>query len=276
MSKPALFIGSSSDGVEFARAVRSSLVQDAEVTVWDEGFFTIGSTFIESLVNALPRFDFAAVVLTPDDLVKSREVTVFGPRDNAVFEVGLFMGRLGRSRTFVIRPSGNDLRLPSDLAGLTTAAYDWPRADGNVQAAVGAACDHIRGMIRSLGFVETRVAHQILAMENEQERQRADIEGIVHFLLQSFATEYELIHLRKLGDGQPFPFVHSDSFEAELRRLISLGLIERRQGHGFHSLFRDNDDVQKHLQITERGKSYLKYIGQVAQGRASPSQAGTG
>jgi predicted nucleotide-binding protein len=216
MSKVALFIGSSTEGLDFARAVRSLLVQDAEVTVWNEGFFTVGGTFIESLVNALPRFDFAAVVLTPDDLVTSRDVTVFGPRDNAVFELGLFMGRLGRSRTFVIRPSGNDLKLPSDLTGLTTVAYDWPRADGNFQAAVGAACDSIRGMIRSLGFIETRVTHEIRAVQNEQERQRADIDGILRFLIQSFATEHELIHLKKLGDSQPFPFVRSDTFEAEL------------------------------------------------------------
>lgn len=68
MDKPALFIGSSSEGLEFARAVRALLAKDAEVTLWNEGFFAIGRTFIESLVNALPRFDFAVIVLIPDDL----------------------------------------------------------------------------------------------------------------------------------------------------------------------------------------------------------------
>jgi predicted nucleotide-binding protein len=85
MARPALFIGSSSEGLEFARAVRSLLADDVEVTLWNEGFFQVGSTFIESLVNGLPRFDFAAVVLTPDDLVKSRDLTILGPRDNALF-----------------------------------------------------------------------------------------------------------------------------------------------------------------------------------------------
>jgi hypothetical protein len=265
MSKPALFIGSSTEGLEFARAVRSSLVQDAEVTVWNEGFFSVGGTFIDSLVNALPRFDFAAIVLTPDDLVTSRDVTVFGPRDNAVFELGLFMGRLGRSRTFVIRPAGADLKLPSDLAGLTAALYDWPRTDGNFQAAVGAACDSIRGIIRSLGFIETRVTHQIRAVQDEQERQRADIDGILRFLIRSFVTEYELVHLKKLGDRQVFPFTRSDTFETELRRLISLGLIQRKPGHGIGSLFQKNDDVNNHLEITDRGQSYLAYVRQLAE-----------
>ena len=86
--------------------MRALLAEDAEVTLWDEGFVTITDTFIESLVNALPRFDFAALVLTPDDLTTSRQTSALSPHDNVLFELGLFMGRRGRSRTFVIRRIG--------------------------------------------------------------------------------------------------------------------------------------------------------------------------
>ena len=41
-------------------------------------------------MNALPRFDFALLVLTADDPVHSRETEMFGPRDNVVFEIDLF------------------------------------------------------------------------------------------------------------------------------------------------------------------------------------------
>src|SRR5215472_13682938 len=125
MSKPALFVGSSSEGLEFARAVRALLDEDAEVTLWKEGLFDVGSTFIDSLIKALPRFDFAALILTGDDLLTSREITTLGPRDNVLFELGLFMGRLGRERTFVVRARSDHIKIPSDLAGLTTATYDW-------------------------------------------------------------------------------------------------------------------------------------------------------
>src|SRR4030095_4630538 len=167
MARPALFIGSSSEGLEFARAVRSLLADDVEVTLWNEGFFQVGNTFIESLVNGLPRFDFAAVVLTPDDLIRSRDLTMLSPRDNALFELGLFMGHLGRERTFVVRPQDDSLKIPSDLAGLTTAPYDWPRGDGNHKAAVGPACDSIREVIRKLGFSEARVSTQVRAVQDE-------------------------------------------------------------------------------------------------------------
>jgi hypothetical protein len=266
MSKPALFIGSSSEGLDLARAVRSLLSDDAEVTVWNEGVFTISKTFIESLVDVLPRFDFAALVLTPDDLLTSRQTSALGPRDNVLFELGLFMGRLGRSRTFVIRPAGDALKLPSDLAGLVAAAYDWPRGDNNHKAAVGPACDSIREMIRSLGFCETKISTQIRAVQEEQSRQRVDLHMILQFLLENFVSGYELTHLKKLGSGQPFPFKRSDTFEKELRRLLDLGLIERLPDRGVRSLFAAGDDVRNHLRITDRGKSYLAYLAEIETG----------
>ncbi|HET9370278.1 MAG TPA: TIR domain-containing protein [Vicinamibacterales bacterium] len=264
-ARPAMFIGSSTEGLEFARAVRTLLAQDAEVTLWNEGFFLVGNTFIDSLVNGLSRFDFAAVVLTPDDLITSREQTTFSPRDNALFELGLFMGRLGRERTFVVRPQGDAVKVPSDLAGLTTALYEWPRRDGDHKAAVGPACDSIREMIRSLGFSEARVGTQVRAVQDEQARQRADIDGILRFLLQSFATKHEITHLKKLESPEPFHFKQSPGFEAELRRLLSLGLIARRPDRGVRSLFAAGDDVHRHLEITERGRSFLAYTRQLEQ-----------
>jgi hypothetical protein len=260
MDKPALFIGSSSEGLDLARAVRSLLAEDAEVTLWNEGLFAISDTFIESLVHAVPRFDFAALLLTADDLTTSRQNTSLSPRDNVLFELGLFMGRLGRSRTFVIRPRGDRLKMPSDLAGLVTAVYDWPRADDNHKAAVGPACDSIREMIRSLGFSETKVTKQIKAVQDEQVRQRGDLQTILRFLLEHFVSEYELVHLRKLESGAVFPFTWVTSFEAELKRLLALGLIARKPGHGFRSMINAGDDVGRHFEITERGRSYLAHL----------------
>jgi hypothetical protein len=260
MNRPALFVGSSSEGLNLARAVRALLSEDAEVTLWNEGVFAIGDTFIESLIHSLPRFDFAALVLTADDLTASRQVVSLGPRDNVLFELGLFMGRLGRSRTFVIRPRGDQLKMPSDLAGLTAAVYDWPRADENYKAAVGPACDNIREIIRSLGFSETKMSSQIRAVQDEQIRQRSDLQTILRFLLENFVSQYELTHLKKLDSGEPFPFHRSETFETELRRLLSLGLIERRPNHGIRSLFAAADDVRNHLAITDRGKFYLAHL----------------
>lgn len=149
--RSSVFVGSSSEGVHFARAVRAALESDAEVTVWDEGVFQLGLTFVESLTAALSRFDFAVLVLTPDDVIQSRSEEVSGPRDNVIFELGLFMGALGRGRTFILQQATSPLKIPTDLSGVTTAAYHWPRMDGNCRSAVATACDMIRERVRTLG-----------------------------------------------------------------------------------------------------------------------------
>ena len=179
------------------------------------------------------------------------------PRDNVLFELGLFMGRLGRSRTFVIRPRGESIKIPSDLAGLTTAIYDSNRADKNYEAAVGPACDNIRKLIHKLGFSESRMDTQIRAVQDEQVRQRGDLQTILRFLMENFVSEWELTHLRKLASGEPFPFTRCKSFEDELRRLLSLGLLARKPSRGIRSMFKVGDDVRNHLEITDRGRSYL-------------------
>ena len=169
MAKPSLFIGSSTEGLEFARALRSLLVHDAEVTLWNEGFFSLGNTFIETLVNSLPRFDFAVLVMTPDDLVNSRNFESLGPRDNVLFELGLFMGRLGRWRTFVLHQSNSTLKIPSDLSGMTTATYEWPREDNSCKSSVGPASDSIREAIRNLGISDTKTARDISGIRSRQD-----------------------------------------------------------------------------------------------------------
>lgn len=251
-----MFIGSATEGLHFARALKAGLQDEVEVVLWEDGMFTLGTTFIETLVAALPRFDFAALLLTPDDAVISREERIFGPRDNVIFELGLFMGRLGRERTFIVQPRGNVVTLPSDLAGVSVANYDWAGRE-NPAVALGPTCVRIREAVRNLGMLPERLQKQVEAVEREQVRQRKDIEAL-QFLVQNFITGYERMHLEKLAGTEPFPFMRSDTFEAELRRLLAMGLIARRPGRGIRSLWQAGDDVRHHLEITPQGRTYLE------------------
>jgi predicted nucleotide-binding protein len=120
---PAVFIGSSSEGLDIAREVELQLLNVALVNLWTNGIFVLGEGTLESLVNALDNFDFAIMILSPDDLLETRGQNFASPRDNVLFELGLFMGRLGRRRTIILSEEGVDLKLPSDLAGITRATY---------------------------------------------------------------------------------------------------------------------------------------------------------
>ncbi len=121
---PHIFIGSSSEALEIAREISSQLLTPPfSVRLWSEDVFTPSNTNIESLETELARSDFAVLVLAPDDHVISRGKGHDAPRDNVVFELGLFMGALTRARTYLVNPIDHDTKIPTDLLGVITIRY---------------------------------------------------------------------------------------------------------------------------------------------------------
>lgn len=82
-------------------------------------------------------------------MVTKRNVHKNSPRDNVLFELGLFMGALGREKTFIVHCRDKDIDLPTDLAGVTLATFR-DRSDGNLQAALGPVCLDIKEAIRAV------------------------------------------------------------------------------------------------------------------------------
>jgi|GEM_PF-1000020 len=150
--KPRLFIGSSRESLAIARALQAELQYDAEPIVWNQGVFQPSSYTLDQLIKALDGLDFGAFVFSPDDVVRMRHRQYVAVRDNIIFELGLFIGKLGRERNFVIVPSGvKNFRLPTDLLGLTPATFELPSTDEYLQAALGPAANEIRQAMRNLG-----------------------------------------------------------------------------------------------------------------------------
>ncbi len=146
--KPKFFIGSSAESIDIAYAIQENLVPYAEVTVWSQGIFELSNYTLDSLIDALEKFDFGAFVFSPDDLTIMRNQEKRAVRDNVVFELGLFLGRLGKNHCFIIIPNGNeDFHLPTDLAGVTPATFESNRQDSNLIAALGPACNKIRKIL---------------------------------------------------------------------------------------------------------------------------------
>jgi hypothetical protein len=147
-AKPSMFIGSSVEGKRIAETIQVALEYEVHTTVWHQGVFGLSGGTLETLVSALDEYDFATLVLTPDDLLEKRNASGRCPRDNVLFELGLFMGALGRSRTFIVHSRTTPPMLPTDLAGITPATYeDRP----NLEAALGPACTKIKRAIEANG-----------------------------------------------------------------------------------------------------------------------------
>jgi predicted nucleotide-binding protein with TIR-like domain/uncharacterized protein DUF6879 len=152
--KPRLFIGSSSEGLPIANSIQELLTDTADVTVWNQSAFELSATVIEGLSKATQSFDCALFVFSPSDVatIRSREYSIV--RDNVVFELGLFGGALGRERCFIVQPSDEPLRLPSDLLGIVVASYEATRPDGNLVAALGPACNRIRRQLPATARID--------------------------------------------------------------------------------------------------------------------------
>ncbi|GGH36785.1 hypothetical protein GCM10007423_29320 [Dyadobacter endophyticus] len=120
--KPRVFIGSSSEGLDVAKYVKSYLGTDFDCYLWNDDIFKNNESVFETLLKSASLFDFGIMVATKDDFLNSRGTEFESARDNVVFEYGLFLGRVGPGRAFVIQEEGT--KLPSDLYGITTPRFE--------------------------------------------------------------------------------------------------------------------------------------------------------
>ena len=121
--RPKIFIGSSMKSLDVARKVKKELESDSnlDIVLWTDGVFKPSLTSIESLERFAVTCDFAVIVFGADDnLVLSDGTSQEVPRDNVIFELGLFMGVLGRDRSFFLVDSA---KRPTDLDGVTYEKY---------------------------------------------------------------------------------------------------------------------------------------------------------
>lgn len=171
--KPRVFIGSSREAIPYANAIAKALEHaNTEVSPWYAGVFNVNDYTMESLDRNLKSNDFGVFVFAADDVALMRDKPVFITRDNTLFEMGLFWGRLGRNRVFGVVPKNlktksallpdAEFHIMSDLSGLTLPSYDAGRSDGNLDAAVQTACSDIIYAIKK----------ESLFKDPEQEEQR--------------------------------------------------------------------------------------------------------
>lgn len=146
--KPEIFIGSSVEGLQIADEIELILQHKFKVTKWTTGVFNIGNTPLEDLLTQLSKSDFGLFIFSPDDksIIRNDEYSVI--RDNVLYELGLYTGKLGNKNTFIIKPANvpKDFHLPSDLNGINIGDYDNKRID-NLSAAVSPFCSQVTKQI---------------------------------------------------------------------------------------------------------------------------------
>jgi hypothetical protein len=127
MDKPRMFLGSSTKQAKLLDVIARGLEDVVHVEPWTTSF-NPGTGTLERLMELTREVDFAAFLFAQDDwtLADPSGSTQASPRDNVVFEAGLFGGALGMRRTFILHAHGS--KLPTDLLGLTSARYETASA----------------------------------------------------------------------------------------------------------------------------------------------------
>src|SRR5262245_57775889 len=182
MNKPRIFLGSSGKQAKLLHEVQRGLEDVADVESWTTTF-NPGRSTLDRLVELSQEVDFAAFVFAQDDWTET-DASPAGeasPRDNVVFEAGLFGGALGIRRTFILHANG--AKLPSDLLGLTTVRYE-----------------------SAAGPAEVRAINQKLRTAIETEGRRGQIQGVWWQLSLTARSEFEpsavgLVRVARDRDG---------------------------------------------------------------------------
>lgn len=146
-----VFIICSVEALPIARAIQNAFEHDPFLSViWTDGVFKAANYPLEDLEREIDNSDFAIAIAHADDLTASRGQDWPSPRDNVVFELGLFMGRLSRARAILMEPREDKVKLPSDLAGVTTITYRYEKG-ADAAALLAPACNKLREHIVALG-----------------------------------------------------------------------------------------------------------------------------
>lgn len=149
-SEPVVFIGSSSEGLNVAEIIDKELKKVAITQLWTaDDTFQLSKTTIEDLMRVAKEIDFAVLVLSPDDITISRSKVNNSPRDNVIFELGLFMGALSRERAFIVMPDKKLVKRPSDLEGINCSLYKCQKGTSlkrNLNSCIKRLITHIKNL----------------------------------------------------------------------------------------------------------------------------------
>lgn len=136
--KRKLFIGSSSEGLPYAKQLKEMIDTEChdwiETHIWNNGsVFTLNKNALDSLLKASRKYDYGIMIATKDDIVKSKGIKKSAPRDNVMLELGMFLGSLGLTRAFLLLEKEN--KLPTDYSGVTVP-YFQKKIKGSLEKAI--------------------------------------------------------------------------------------------------------------------------------------------
>jgi predicted nucleotide-binding protein len=99
--------------------------------IWQDDLFASSKSNLDNILQLLKRFTAAVFVFSPEDKILLGKQEFLTVRDNVLFESGLFIGKLGSNRVFILFPDSkiSSARIPTDLAGISFILYNDERLE---------------------------------------------------------------------------------------------------------------------------------------------------
>ena len=139
--KPKIFIGSSTAALPIAEKAKRYLTPIGDCIIWKEPHvWEANRSTFDNLLRMASYFDFGIFVAAKDDVTFTNGKFVLEPRDNVILEMSLFLGAMGRDKSFLVVENG--VKLPSDFDGIY-----MPRFDKDDDNSIKAACEELSGKI---------------------------------------------------------------------------------------------------------------------------------
>ncbi len=246
--KPRIFIGSSVESLPIADAINANLDHEFEVTLWRNGF-DLSTNTVDSLLAKALSVDFAVFIFSPDDLSTIREQQSKVVRDNVIFELGLFIGTIGKERCYIVKPRNTELHFPTDLLGLTTADYEPNRSDQDLSSALNFACTQIKLAAKKNGLAQK--SQTLIRKEGRKAVSRPlnSLDGeVLKQLITTVTSEPYGVALwsikQKLGESGCAVDISAINLERQ-------GLIQKEND------FHDNGEEYYSYKITQDGVDYV-------------------
>jgi hypothetical protein len=123
-----IFIGSSAEGLKYIEEIKGYLESIGDFITWTTAF-TQNKSALDSLVKKTKLTDYAILIATCDDVTLKRGNLETTPRDNIIFEFGLFVGATGIDRAYLLVEEG--AKLPTDLEGIVVSEFSNDSAKHN-------------------------------------------------------------------------------------------------------------------------------------------------
>jgi predicted nucleotide-binding protein len=114
--KPTVFVLSSTESGDIRDVLVDCPSSVADVIPWNrEDLWQPGEFIAARLLDFPYRYDFAIAIFSAEDKSFSRGREEYQPRDNVIFETGMFMSHLGMDRTFIMLPETPPVKVLTDL-----------------------------------------------------------------------------------------------------------------------------------------------------------------